>query len=78
MAEELEYEQTYDSCNAICPYCGNSYQVEAEDYDASGVDEECSKCGRVYERHTEIDVTHYCTPKPNASDQPTASAKLPL
>jgi hypothetical protein len=22
--------------------------------------------GRVYERHTEIDVTHYCTPKPNA------------
>ena len=58
-----EPEQTSDSCKAICPYCGHSYQVESEDYDAEGVEEYCSRCGCAYVRHTEFDVTHYCTPK---------------
>lgn len=65
MPNEPEYEQTYDDCNAICPYCGHSYQVESESYDMEGCDEECNSCHRVYVRHTEISVTHYCTPKPN-------------
>ena len=59
-----EYEQTSDSNNAVCPYCGHAYQVEAADYNAMGVEEDCGSCGRTYERHTEFDVTHYCTPKP--------------
>lgn len=63
MAELNEPEQTYHEENAICPYCGNAYHVEAEDYDLDGVEEECEQCGGVYERITEIEVTHYCTPK---------------
>lgn len=57
-------EQTSHGHDAICPYCGSSYQVESEDYDSNGVEEECRKCGRIYERHTEFHTTHYCTPKP--------------
>lgn len=65
MPNEPEFEETVDSCNAICPYCGHSYQVEAENYTQDGEDEECDECHRVYVRHTEFDVTHYCTPKEN-------------
>ena len=63
MSKENEYEETYDSNRAICPYCGHSYQVEAEDYDLDGMDEECESCGGTYERVTQIEVTHYCAPK---------------
>lgn len=63
MTDSNEPEQTSDDVNAICPYCGNARYVEAEDYRPNGADEECDECGGVYERHTEFDVTHYCTPK---------------
>lgn len=63
MTDSNEPAQTYDSVNAICPYCGNGRYVEGEDYAPDGVEEECAACGGIYERHTEFDVTHYCTPQ---------------
>jgi hypothetical protein len=48
-----------DSCDAICPYCGASYQVECEDYTETPVDEECGECGKTYRRWTEYSIDHH-------------------
>ena len=57
-------EDTADDCNVICPYCGNSYQAEAEDFDEDEREETCFSCKRVYLMHDECTVTHYARPKP--------------
>ena len=57
-----------DGCNAICPYCGGSYQVEAEDYTESPVEEECGSCGKTYRRWTEFSVDHWTEAIDEAKD----------
>jgi len=47
-----------DGNNVICPYCGNSYQPEAEDYDTDCRDEECDKCGKAFDVWQEFTVYH--------------------
>ena len=58
--KDIEY--TSDGSLAICPYCGNSYQVECEDYSEAGREEKCDKCGKIYLYETCFNVTHYCKP----------------
>jgi hypothetical protein len=47
-----------DSCNVICPYCGHSYQPEAEDYNSDCRDENCDNCGQTFEVWQEFTVDH--------------------
>jgi hypothetical protein len=59
---DSEPEQQSDSCNAICPYCHNEYQVECDAYCEEGVEETCDACGKTYFRETVFSVDHVCTP----------------
>lgn len=61
MSESVPEPQD-DSCNAICPYCKASYQVESEDYTEFDTEEECFECGKRYMRCTSFDVTHHTRP----------------
>lgn len=54
-----------DECNAICPHCLESYQVEGEDCTDYEVEEECDHCGKKYLRCTSFEVTHHTRPLPN-------------
>ena len=47
----------------ICPYCGHSYQPEAEDFDEQEREEECEKCEKTYLLYNEFSVTHYTRTK---------------
>lgn len=60
-------EDQSDGCYAICPYCLSKWQVEAEDFNESGVDEECGECGKTYHRVTVFTVDHDTFP----TEQPT-------
>ena len=58
-----KYEETWDVCNRICPYCGESYQVESEDYSEDTHEEECDDCGKKYYGHENFSVS--CIAKPD-------------
>ena len=60
--KEPTYQPRSDSNEAICPYCGESYQVESEDYDLDGRVEECDSCGKSYFLETTFDTTHTTSP----------------
>ena len=60
--KEPTYQPRSDSNDAICPYCGWSYQVESEDYGLDGRDEECDTCGKAYFLETTFEATHTTTP----------------
>lgn len=55
--------EEWDDCDVICPYCGNRYQAEAEDYSENEREETCFECKRVYILHEECRVTHYTRTK---------------
>lgn len=55
-------EEQFDDCYVICPYCGNKYQAESEDFSETERDEECYNCGKTYLMHSEFSVTHYTRP----------------
>ena len=57
-----EYEETFDECDRICPYCGGAYQVEAEDYSEDVQEEECEECGKKYYAHDSFSVDHLAIP----------------
>ena len=57
-----KYEDKMDSVNAICPYCGHTYQVEGEDYDESSREEECEACGKSYWIHQSFSVDTFTKP----------------
>ena len=56
-----------DPNDAICPYCGASYQVESEDYDEFDREEECAECGKTYIMNQYFDVTTHTRPKQEAA-----------
>ncbi len=58
-------ESQMDDCNAICPYCLKSYQVDSESYTEFDVEEECDHCGKTYIRCTSFEVMHHTRPLPN-------------
>lgn len=57
-------EEMSSASEAICPYCGYSYQVETEDFrgDGEAVEVKCSKCGLKYHLSQSYEVTHTSTP----------------
>jgi hypothetical protein len=52
-----------DSCDAICPYCGATYQVESEDYSEFDREEECFECEKTYIIYQSFEVTTHTKPK---------------
>ena len=54
--------QTFDDSERKCPYCGEAYQPESEDYSEDRRIEECNECGKNYYAHDSFSVTHYATP----------------
>jgi hypothetical protein len=58
----MTYEETMDSTNRICPYCGSSYQVEPEDYSEDARTEECEECGKAYIAYDVFSVYHCAVP----------------
>ena len=58
-----KYEEMLDKCNRICPYCGESYQVESEDYSEDPREEECDECGKKYYGYESFSI--YCHAKPD-------------
>lgn len=61
-------EEQSDDCHVICPYCGNKYQAESEDFSENEREEECHKCGKTYLLHSEFYVTHYTRGKPEETE----------
>lgn len=57
-----EFETRVDSVNAICPYCGDSYQVEDEDYSEEKWVDECQSCGKKYYIHQAFYVDNHSSP----------------
>lgn len=57
-----KFENIYDDNNAVCPYCGEKFQPESEDYSENQSVEECSNCGTRYKLHQIFSVTHVTTP----------------
>ena len=57
-----KYEDQYDDNNSICPYCGNKYQVEAEDFSEDPYEIECDECGKKYWLVQQISISHKTTP----------------
>ena len=57
-----KFQAHTDDNDAICPYCGHRYQVEAEDYDEDGRQETCDECGKKYWLHQSFSVTHHTQP----------------
>jgi len=55
---DTEFEERSDENDAICPYCGNKYQVETEDYDEDCRQEKCDECGNNYWLNQTFSVTH--------------------
>ena len=53
-----------DECNVICPYCGDSYQAEAEDFSEDEREETCFTCKRVYILRDEATITHHTSTIP--------------
>jgi len=57
-----EFEEQIDDDNATCPYCKESYQVEAEDYSEDERIEQCGGCGKKYELRQVFSVDHRTKP----------------
>lgn len=57
-----DYEDQWDDSLVICPYCGNSYQRECEDYSEDERIEDCGKCGQKYYTRESFSVSHCTTP----------------
>lgn len=59
---DSKYDGQCDDNDVICPYCGNRYQPEAEDFDEDTREEECGECGKTYKLHDSFTVTHFTKP----------------
>jgi uncharacterized Zn-finger protein len=57
-----KYEVQYDDNDSICPYCGDKFQVEAEDYSEDDRIVDCDECGMKYRLNEEIYVEHITRP----------------
>jgi len=59
-----KYTDKVDSCNAVCPYCGDSWQVESEDYlmEDDERDVECDGCGKKFYLSQNYSIDHHSTP----------------
>ena len=57
-------KEKYDDNDAVCPYCGDRFQVEGEDYKDEGikVQIECDGCKKKYYLQQEYEVSHTSTP----------------
>lgn len=60
MSDQFEPGPQMDDCDIICPYCGKSFQAEAEDADETPKETECSECGKTFIQYASISVD-YCT-----------------
>ncbi len=58
----IKYKSHSHSTNAICPYCGSSYQVESEDCAFEARVELCDDCEKYYLLESFVDVTHRTSP----------------
>lgn len=54
-----------DSCNVICPYCGDEYQADPcdGDGDEEPQERECSECGKSFTLWAEYEVTYHTKQK---------------
>ena len=57
-----KFEETLNDYNVECPYCGDAYQAEAEDYSEDEREQECDECGKKYFLHQNFTVTHHARP----------------
>ena len=59
---DVEFDEMTDDNDAICPYCGDRYQVESEDYTEDDREEKCDGCGKKYWLHEHFSVSHETRP----------------
>jgi len=64
-----KYTDKYNSGSATCPYCGEEYRMEAEDYDEDFREIECGKCGKKYWQEEIFSVSHHTIPDCELNDQ---------
>ena len=57
-----EFDETYNDDVVECPYCGDKYQPEAEDYSEDERITQCSECNKFYHLHQSFSVTHQTRP----------------
>ena len=57
-----KYEETWDNCDRVCPYCAHRYQVEAENYSEDVREEDCDECGKKFYGYESFSVSHYSKP----------------
>ena len=56
------YINTMNGDNVECPYCGYTYQPEAENYSEDERPKECDECGKQYRLYQSFSVTHCAEP----------------
>lgn len=57
-----QFEETVDSDNIECPYCGYSYQPECESYDEDESVDDCGNCGKKFYSRQSFTVDHHARP----------------
>ena len=57
-----EFVDQVDGSVMICPYCGESYQPETEDYSEDECVEECGNCHKKYHSCQSFSVDHCSEP----------------
>jgi len=63
-----EYDETIDSVNRICPYCGGKYQPEGEDFSEDRREEECDYCNKKYWAYDSFTIDHWAEPDCELND----------
>ena len=58
----MGYIETINDCDRECPYCGDKYQVEAENYSEDEREETCDACGKKYFASDLFSVEHRARP----------------
>lgn len=57
-----EFDEQIDCANSICPYCGEAFEPEGEDYDEDPHAIECDGCGKKYWLKQSFAVHHISRP----------------
>lgn len=73
-----QFEEQIDNNDSVCPYCGDRYQVEAEDYDEDERQDECGGCGKKYWLHQRFSVEHYSRPDCELNGQAHSYERIKL
>lgn len=63
-----EFEETSGLDERECPYCGESYQPETEDFSEDARVETCDSCGKKYHAVDSVSISYEAAPDCSLND----------